>query len=98
MTEKRETMRDITTGWEIPSENYCDQPYIVKTDDGAWLCAITTGHGCEGVRGQHVVSMRSTDMGRTWSKPVDVEPGDGPEASYAVLLKVPSNSTGPSPV
>ena len=90
MTEKSRTMRDITEGWEIPSENYCDQPYIVKTDDAAWLCIITTGHGCEGVRGQHVVSMRSTDMGRSWSKPVDVETADGPEASYAVLLKAPS--------
>jgi hypothetical protein len=33
--------------------------------------------------------MRSTDKGRTWEKPVDIEPADGPEASYAVLLKTP---------
>jgi hypothetical protein len=61
----------------------------VKTDDGAWLCVMTTGTGKEGDTGQHVVSMRSTDQGRTWEKPVDIEPADGPEASYAVLLKVP---------
>lgn len=61
----------------------------MKTDDGAWLCVITTGSGHEGTPGQHVVSMRSTDMGRSWEPPVDVEPFDGPEASYAVLLKVP---------
>ena len=91
MTEKTQDTRDITTGGEIPSENYCDQPYVVKTDDGAWLCVMTTGHGREGVLGQHVVTMRSTDMGRTWSRPVDVESADGPEASYAVLLKVPPN-------
>ena len=24
--------RHIENGWEIPSEGYCDQPYIVKTD------------------------------------------------------------------
>ncbi len=81
--------RHISNGWNIPSEGYADQPYIVITDDGAWLCVITTGTGAEGAKGQHVVSMRSTDHGRTWEKPVDVEPANGPDASYAVLLKVP---------
>ena len=81
--------RHISTGWEIPSQNYADQPYIVKTDDGAWLCCITTGSGHEGKPGQHVISMRSTDKGKTWSEPVAVEPAGGPEASYAVMLKTP---------
>ena len=81
--------RHITNGRNIPSEGYADQPYIVKTDDGAWLCVMTTGVGAEGAGGQHVVSMRSTDLGRTWSDIVPIEPADGPEASYAVLLKVP---------
>ena len=81
--------RNISTGYEIPTETYSDQPYVVQTDDGAWLCAVTTGAGHEGQGGQHVVTMRSTDLGRTWSEPVDVEPADGPEASYAVLLEVP---------
>ncbi len=85
-----EDLRDIRTGWEIPTENYADQPYVVQTDDGAWLCILTTGVGHEGVQGQHVVTLRSTDRGRTWSAPVDVEPADGPEASYAVLLKAPT--------
>jgi len=82
-------LRNIKTGYEIPTETYSDQPYIVQTDDGAWLCVITTGEGREGQSGQHVVTMRSTDRGRTWSAPVDVEPADGPEASYAVVLEVP---------
>jgi len=81
--------RNIRNGWEIPTESYSDQPYIVQTDDGAWLCAVTTGAGHEGAGGQHIVSMRSTDKGRTWAAPVDVEPADGPEASYAVMLEVP---------
>ena len=81
--------RHIENGWEIPSEAYCDQPYVVKTDDGAWLCVMTTGSGREGAVGQHVVTLRSTDFGRTWSKPVDVEPAGEIEASYAVLLKAP---------
>ena len=81
--------RHISNGRNIPSEGYADQPYIVKTDDGAWLCVMTTGKGREGATGQHVVSMRSYDLGHTWAKPVDIEPLNGPEASYAVLLKVP---------
>ncbi|MCX7015050.1 MAG: exo-alpha-sialidase [Candidatus Sumerlaeota bacterium] len=80
-------VRNVAGGRTIPAETYCDQPYVVKTDDGAWLCVMTTGAGREGQAGQHVVSMRSADQGRTWSLPVDVEPVDGPEASYAVLLK-----------
>ncbi|MGI5817589.1 MAG: LamG-like jellyroll fold domain-containing protein [Armatimonadota bacterium] len=82
--------RHVGNGRAIPGEGYADQPYVVRTDDGAWLCVMTTGAGHEGQPGQHVISTRSTDRGRTWSAPVDVEPADGPEASYAVLLKVPS--------
>jgi hypothetical protein len=81
--------RHITNGWTIPTITYSDQPFVVKTDDGAWLCVLTTGSGLEGERGQHVISTRSTDGGRTWSDPVPVEPPTGVEASYAVLLKVP---------
>ncbi|MBI3922844.1 MAG: exo-alpha-sialidase [Armatimonadetes bacterium] len=81
--------RNITAGNIIPCENYCDQPYVAKTDDGAWLCAMTTGQGVEGQHGQHIVTTRSMDQGRTWSPPIDVEPAEGPEASYAVLLKTP---------
>ncbi|MFO8078999.1 MAG: hypothetical protein R6V07_01725 [Armatimonadota bacterium] len=36
--------RHISNGREIPGEGYADQPYIVQTDDGAWLRAMTTGH------------------------------------------------------
>ena len=81
--------RHITNGREIPTEYYSDQPYIIKTDDAAWLCVLTTGGGVEGAAGQHVITMRSTDGGTTWAAPVDVEPASGPEASYAVLLKAP---------
>lgn len=81
--------RHLSRGWEIPSEGYADQPYVVRADDGAWLCAMTTGPGHEGQMGQHVVSWRSEDRGRTWKERADVEPASGPEASYAVLLKAP---------
>lgn len=81
--------RHLSNGLPIPGQKYCDQPYIVRTDDGAWLCVMTAGVGAEGDPGQNVLSMRSTDHGRTWSAPVPVEPPGGPEASYAVLLKTP---------
>ncbi|HBC85452.1 MAG TPA: hypothetical protein DCZ94_00710 [Lentisphaeria bacterium] len=82
--------RHISHGWEIPTDSYSDQPYIVQTDDGAWLCCVTTGPGHEGVEGQHVATMRSSDCGRTWAEPVPVEPGDKRENSYAVMFKAPS--------
>lgn len=75
---------DIATGSEIPSEGYCDQPYIVQLPDETWLCILTTGKGHEGQSGQHIVSCRSVDSGQTWSPLVDIEPADGPEASWAM--------------
>ncbi|MFA7160834.1 MAG: sialidase family protein [Kiritimatiellia bacterium] len=80
---------EIETGWIIPSEGYCDQPYAVKQADGTWLCVMTTGPGNEGCRGQHIVSARSADKGRTWSNLVDIEPADGPEASWAMPFITP---------
>src|SRR3569623_3691688 len=44
--------RNIASGWPIPDEAYADQPYIVKADDGAWVCAITTSGGDEGANSQ----------------------------------------------
>ncbi len=82
--------RNIENGWIIPDETYSDQPYIVKTEDGAWLCVMTTGAGAEGSNGQHIITQRSLDQGKTWQDKVAVEPADGPEASYAVFLQVPS--------
>ena len=82
--------RNIRNGLVIPDEAYSDQPYMVKTNDGAWLCTMTTGAGHEGVSGQHIITLRSLDQGKTWVDKRDVEPADGPEASYAVLLKAPS--------
>jgi len=82
--------RNIANGWEIPSEGYCDQPYVVKTRDNAWLCVMTTGRGKEGDHGQHIVSTRSSDQGRTWTPLVDIEPAEGPEASWVMPFITPS--------
>jgi len=81
--------RHIEAGNQIPDEGYCDQPYVVITKDGNWLCVLTTGKGHEGSPGQHFVATTSRDQGRTWSPLVDIEPASGPEASYGVPLVVP---------
>ncbi|MFI4911919.1 MAG: exo-alpha-sialidase [Sedimentisphaeraceae bacterium JB056] len=82
--------RLIEKGNIIPSRTYSDQPYLVKTNDEAWLCVMTSGTGREGEGGQHVISVRSEDKGKTWSQIVEVDPPGEREASYAVLLKTPS--------
>jgi len=89
MERKIEKMdwRNIRNGREIPTEYYSDQPYILKADDGAWVCSLTTGEGKEGLPGQYVMTMRSTDMGRTWENINRMEPKGSPENSYSVLLK-----------
>ncbi len=82
--------RNIHSGFPIPRESYSDQPYVVITADGNWLCVLTTGRGPEGAPGQHIVSTISADQGRTWSAPIDIEPANGPEASWVMPLVVPS--------
>ena len=74
----------------IPKEGYVDQPYIVITKNGDWLCTLTTGPGSESQPGQHVVATLSSDKGRTWSPLIDIEPSSGPEASWIVPFIAPS--------
>jgi hypothetical protein len=81
--------RHRLNGSPVPGGVYCDQPYLVHTADG-WLCCMTTAQGREGSATQTVVTMRSSDQGKTWGKPVPLEKAGGPEASYGVLLKVPT--------
>jgi hypothetical protein len=83
--------RDIARGWVIPDEGYCDQPYVVVTNQGHWLCTLTTGSGVEGQAGQHVAATISTDRGRTWGPLIDIEPAGGPEASWVMPLVVPAS-------
>ena len=89
-TKPLEDWRLINNGMVLPTLSYADQPYLLKADDGALVCVLTTGEGEEGDAGQHVTVMRSFDMGKTWGEPVAVESPNNPESSYAVLLKVPS--------
>jgi hypothetical protein len=46
--EENADWRNIKCGRDIPREGYRDQPYVVITRDGNWLCVLTTGRGAEG--------------------------------------------------
>jgi len=81
--------RNIQSGWVIPDEGYSDQTYVVITDDGNWLCVLTTGPGKEGDPRQHVAATISKDKGKTWSDLIPIEPQGPPEASWVMPLKVP---------
>src|SRR5262245_46035918 len=89
---KEPDQRNFANGKLIPDEDYCDQPRIVVTRDGTWVCILTTGPGHEGSEGQHVVATSSTDQGKTWSPLVDVEPvAGGKKSSYALALITPAD-------
>lgn len=82
--------RNVMNGFKLPSLSYCDQPYLIETNDNALLCVMTTGKGKEGQLGQHVVIFKSWNSGKTWTEPIPLEIDNGPESSYAVLLKLPN--------
>jgi hypothetical protein len=81
--------RDISLGFSIYENGYMDQPYVSVLPNGNWLCLFTTGSASESRPGQHVVATTSTDQGRTWSNPVDIEPNTGPLASWAMPYVTP---------
>lgn len=81
--------RNILTGSLMPSEDYCDQPYTVITKDGNWLCILTTSSGRESSSGLHVISTISTDKGKTWSVPVDIESAGENRSYWAVPYITP---------
>jgi len=79
--------RLISNGKTIYEHGYCDQPYIVTTKDGIWVCTFTTSPGQEGDKIQYIVSTFSSDQGKTWSDPVEIEStSSGLEASWAMPL------------
>jgi hypothetical protein len=82
--------RNIANGIKIThNELYVDQPLIVVTPKGTWVCCQTVAPGGEGSRGQHIVAVRSTDGGKTWGSVIDIETGkDG--GGYVTPLITPS--------
>ncbi len=81
--------RNIATGVPIHAEGYIDQPYIVVVEDGTWVCVATVSDKREGAPGQHVISCRSTDKGKTWTDFTDIENPDEPAASWVMPFLTP---------
>lgn len=63
---------------------YSDMPYMVALPDGDLVSTLTINDGAEGGAAQRVVVIHSTDKGHTWDAPVELEPADGPESSWAM--------------
>ncbi|MCK5802928.1 MAG: exo-alpha-sialidase [Lentisphaeria bacterium] len=82
--------RNIRNGLEIPTVNYCDQPYVARLKNGQWLCSLTTAAGHEGAVGEFVGVTLSTDQGKTWSDLVPLEDPSGPESCYSLPFLAPS--------
>jgi hypothetical protein len=73
--------RNISTGLPIwppaslrATETYQDQPQVQVLADGTWFVVWTHGVGTSEGAPNIVLSARSTNRGRSWSAPVDVEP------------------------
>lgn len=94
--------RNYHAGRKIPVKRYNDQPYVVITPDGNWLCAMTVSDQGEGGPDEHMVATISADQGRSWSPFIDIEPpgsmrlgadtfeaDDQPTSVYGVPLVTP---------
>lgn len=83
-------LRSIKHGTALVANYYADQPYLTETQDGGILCVVTTGTSHEGSSGQHVMSMKSFDGGRTWQDSTPVESPSEPISSWGVPVTAPS--------
>lgn len=63
---------------------YADMPYMVKLPSGKIGMTLTVSDHKEGKDDQHIVWLVSDDKGVSWTKPIPIEPPDGPEASWAM--------------
>lgn len=70
---------------------YCDMPYMAALADGALISALTVNAAREGQAGQHVIIVRSEDAGRTWFQCSEIEPSNGPSASWGMLAHDPQS-------
>ena len=95
--------RDMSAGSLIHTWDYSDQPYCVVVTQkhllplsaqSLFVCSVTVNDGArEGKSGEHIVSVTSSDQGRTWSEPVALEPTSvarGIDNAYSTIVLVPS--------
>jgi hypothetical protein len=88
MDEQHIDWRDIAQGRTIatPGMKYVDQPYVVTTPDGGWLCMLTVGTLGETIKGSrnYTAVTLSYDKGKTWTPFASCN-----AQSYAVPLVTP---------
>lgn len=69
--------RWIPNGLTLRDGGYSCQPYCAVLPSGTWSCVMTyiaAPRWAEGSPGEHMVGMRSTDQGKTWTDFVALEP------------------------
>ena len=69
--------RWIPNGLTLRDGGYSCQPYCAVLPSGTWSCVMTyiaAPRWAEGSPGEHMVGMRSTDRGKTWTDFVALEP------------------------
>lgn len=84
--------RNIANGVPLVDRvGYYDQPGIVVEPDGSWVCVVTEGDTQEGGNDERVISLRSTDKGKTWPQRADIEPRNryGPPSAWVVPVQAP---------
>jgi hypothetical protein len=95
--------RDMSAGSLIHTWDYSDQPYCVVVTQrhllpmaaqSLFVCAVTVNNGArEGKSGEHIVSVTSSDQGKTWSEPLALEPTSvlrGIDNAYSTIVLTPS--------
>ena len=68
--------RWIPNGRTIEQGGYTCQPYCSVFADGLWSCVMTfnAASSVEGQPGEHMIAMRTTDQGHTWTPFTPIEP------------------------
>jgi hypothetical protein len=83
--------RDLHSGVRVGAWRYADQSYCVTTVQHSslptWLCTVTVNDGAlEGQPGEHVVSVRSTSKGASWSAPLALESNRSVVNAYSTVV------------
>lgn len=87
--------RNLLAGNIMIESAYLDQPYCVISSStahaGEWMCVVTQDGEHEGGSGEHLLAIRSSDEGQTWSAPVVLEPGTTLTNAYSAVVQEPSS-------
>lgn len=76
--------QDWATGNIMWDGGFSDMPYLVAMPDGTLLSTLTVSDTVETGVTQHVIILRSTDNGETWTEIAEMEPAAGPESSWGM--------------